>query len=286
MAGRLYVVATPIGNMGDLSPRAIEILGSVDVIAAEDTRVTGRLLERIGVKKRMVSYREETERRLAPGLVARLTEGQSIALVSDAGTPGVSDPGYRLVRAAADAGVEVVTVPGPSAVVALLSISGLPTDRFAYEGFAPSKASARRHALERLRGAGRTVVFFESPHRVIALLEDIADILGDPPVAVGRELTKLYEEVLRGSASEIAAHFTTHAPRGEFSVAVHLEAAETELAGDELERRVAALIAEGRTTREIAAALKPSGAHHREIYAVVQRLRGAAPVRRTRGTSQ
>lgn len=280
MAGRLYVVATPIGNMGDLSPRAVEVLGSVDVIAAEDTRVTGRLLERIECKKRMVSYREETERRLAPGLVARMVEGESVALVSDAGTPGVSDPGYRLVRAAAEAGVEVVAVPGPSAVVALLSISGLPTDRFAYEGFAPSKPAARRHALERLRGAGRTVVFFESPHRVVALLEDIAELLGDPPVAVGRELTKLYEQVLRGSAREVAAHFQAHAPRGEFSVAVYIEAAETELGGDELDRRVAQLMAEGRTAREIASALKPSGSHRRDIYAAVQRLRATKPARR------
>lgn len=280
MAGRLYVVATPIGNMADLSPRAAEVLRTADVIAAEDTRVTVRLLDRIDARSRksaMLSYREENERRLAPELLARLLEGQSIALVSDAGTPGVSDPGYRLVRAAADAGVEVVSVPGPSAVIALLSISGLPTDRFSYEGFPPTRTAARRTTLERLRGAGRTVVFFESPRRVVGLLEDIAAVLGDPAVAVGRELTKVYEEVVRGTASEVAAHFTVHEPRGEFSVAVYVPEAAADLGADDLERRVAELVSQGRSAREISMALKPLGAHRRDIYAAVQRLRGTSP---------
>ena len=280
MAGRLYVVATPIGNMADLSPRAADILRSAQVIAAEDTRVTGRLLERIESGKRkstMLSYREENERKLAPVLLARLLEGENVALVSDAGTPGVSDPGYRLVCAAAEAGVEVVAIPGPSAAIALLSISGLPTDRFSYEGFLPARAAARRHALERLRGAGRTVLFFESPRRVVALLQDIAEVLADPAVAVGRELTKLYEQVVRGSASEVAAHFTEHEPRGEFSVAAYIEAEVAELEGDELETRVAELIAEGRSAREIAAELKPAGARRQEIYAAVERLRSEKP---------
>jgi len=280
VAGRLYVVATPIGNMADLSPRAADILRSAQVIAAEDTRVTGRLLERIESGKRkstMLSYREENERKLAPVLLARLLEGENVALVSDAGTPGVSDPGYRLVCAAAEAGVEVVAIPGPSAAIALLSISGLPTDRFSYEGFLPARAAARRHALERLRGAGRTVLFFESPRRVVALLQDIAEVLADPAVAVGRELTKLYEQVVRGSASEVAAHFTEHEPRGEFSVAAYIEAEVAELEGDELETRVAELIAEGRSAREIAAELKPAGARRQEIYAAVERLRSEKP---------
>ncbi|HYC53914.1 MAG TPA: 16S rRNA (cytidine(1402)-2'-O)-methyltransferase [Candidatus Binatia bacterium] len=271
MAGKLYVVATPIGNMGDLSPRAGEVLGSVEVVAAEDTRVTGRLLERIDVRNKLVSYREENERKLAPALVARLQQGESIALVSDAGTPGVSDPGYRLVRAAADAGIEVVAVPGPSAVVALLSISGLPTDRFSYEGFPPPRAQARRRMLENLRGAGRTVVFYESPRRVKAFLDEIAEVLGDPPVAVGRELTKMYEEVLRGTAAEVAARLAEREPRGEFSIAVHVAAAEQALTGDALDAVVASMLEEGRSARDIASALKPRGAGRREVYEAIQR---------------
>jgi 16S rRNA (cytidine1402-2'-O)-methyltransferase len=272
VAGRLHVVATPIGNMGDLSPRAAEVLGSADLVAAEDTRVTGKLLARIGAKARMVSYREQTEHRWADELVARMLDGQSVALVSDAGTPTISDPGYRLVHAAAAAGIEVVAVPGPSAVIALLSISGLPTDRFRFEGFAPTKAAARRRLLESLRGAGSTVVFYESPHRVADFLLEVADALDDPPVAVGRELTKMHEEVRRGPASEVAAHFTAKEPRGEIVVAVRLEAAEEELAGEALEAAVRRLHDLGLAAREIAARLKPRGAHRREVYEVLRRL--------------
>ena len=188
MAGRLYVVATPIGNMGDLSPRAAEVLAKVDVVAAEDTRVTGKLLARIDAKNRMVSYREQTERRLADDLVERMLAGESVALVSDAGTPTISDPGYRLVHAAAEAGIEVVSIPGPSAAIALLSVSGLPTDRFRFEGFPPSRASARRRLLESLRGAGTTVVFYESPHRIVDFLGEVAGVLGDPAVAAGDQV--------------------------------------------------------------------------------------------------
>jgi 16S rRNA (cytidine1402-2'-O)-methyltransferase len=272
MAGRLFVVATPIGNMGDLSPRAAEVLGSVDVVAAEDTRVTGKLLARIDAKNKMVSYREQTEHRLSADLVARMIEGQSVALVSDAGTPTISDPGYRLVHAAAEAGIEIVSVPGPSAVIALLSVSGLPTDRFRFEGFPSHRASARRQLLESLRGAGTTVVFYESPHRVVDFLGEVAQILGDPPVAAGRELTKMHEEVVRGTASQVAARFATKEPRGEFVVAVHVVAVEEELVGDALEREVAALSADGLPAKEIAAKLKPRGAHRRDVYEALRRL--------------
>jgi 16S rRNA (cytidine1402-2'-O)-methyltransferase len=272
VAGRLWVVATPIGNMGDLTPRAAEVLAAVDLVAAEDTRVTGRLLERIGVKKRMVSYREETERKLAGDLVARMQAGESVALVSDAGTPCISDPGYRLVHAAAEAGIAVLAVPGPSAGIALLSVSGLPTDRFRFEGFPPPRASARRRLLEGLVGAGTTVVFHESPHRVRAFLGEVAEVLGDPPVAVGRELTKFYEEVLRGSASSVAAHFESKEPRGEFVVAVYVEPREEELAGDALAAEVARLAAMGSSAKEIAAALKVRGAHRRDVYAAMRGL--------------
>lgn len=260
--------------MGDLSPRAAEVLGSVDLVAAEDTRVTGKLLARIGATARMISYREQTEHRWADELVARMLEGDSVALVSDAGTPTISDPGYRLVHAAADAGIEVVAVPGPSAVVALLSISGLPTDRFRFEGFAPAKSAARRALLESLRGAGSTVVFYESPHRVVDFLREVADALGDPSVAAGRELTKMHEEVVRGTASEVAERFSSKEPRGEFVVAVRVDAIDEELSGEALEAAVRRLHDGGLPAKEIAARLKPRGAHRRDVYEVLRRLGG------------
>ncbi len=275
MAGRLYVVATPIGNMGDLSPRAAEVLAKVDMVAAEDTRVTGKLLARIDAKNRMVSYREQTERRLSEDLVERMLAGESVALVSDAGTPTISDPGYRLVHAAAEAGIEVVSIPGPSAAVALLSVSGLPTDRFRFEGFPPSRVSARRRLLESLRGAGTTVIFYESPHRIVEFLGEVADALGDPPVAAGRELTKMYEEVVRGKASEVAAQFSSREPRGEFVLAVRVDADDEELVGEALDREVAVLADSGVPAREIARRLKPRGAHRRDVYDALRRL-GAA----------
>jgi 16S rRNA (cytidine1402-2'-O)-methyltransferase len=272
VAGRLHVVATPIGNMGDLSPRAAEVLGSVDVVAAEDTRVTGKLLARVGAKARMVSYREQTEHRWADELVARMQEGDSVALVSDAGTPTISDPGYRLVHAAAEAGIEVVAVPGPSAVIALLSISGLPTDRFRFEGFPPSKASARRQLLESLRGAGSTIVFYESPHRVVDFLREVADAFGDPPVAAGRELTKIHEEVVRGRASQVAERFSAKEPRGEFVLAVRVDAVEEELSGDVLEAAVRHLRDLGLPAKEIAARHNPRGAPRRDVYEGLRHL--------------
>jgi 16S rRNA (cytidine1402-2'-O)-methyltransferase len=272
MAGRLFVVATPIGNMGDLSPRAADVLNKVDVVAAEDTRVTGRLLARIDTKNKMVSYREQTEHRLSVDLVARMLAGESVALVSDAGTPTISDPGYRLVHAAAEAGIEIVAVPGPSAVIALLSVSGLPTDRFRFEGFPPPKAGERRRLLESLKGAGTTVVFYESPHRIVDFLGEVAAALDDPEVAAGRELTKMHEEVLRGRASQIAARFADREPRGEFVVAVRVEEEPAELSGEALEREVAVLAGEGLPAKEIAAKLKTRGAHRRDVYEALRRL--------------
>jgi 16S rRNA (cytidine1402-2'-O)-methyltransferase len=272
--GRLYVIGTPIGNLSDLSPRAASVLASVDIVAAEDTRVTRRLLAAAPVSVKLVSYREETERRLAHELVGALLEGKDVALASDAGTPCISDPGYRLVRAAAEAGVEVVAVPGPSAAIALLSISGLPTDRFAFEGFPPSRSAARRAVFEGMRGCGRTVVFYESPRRVVAFLDDLADVLDDPPVALGRELTKVHEEVLRGSAREVAGRLRVRGARGEFVVAVYVP--ETPVAapcGDALDAEVRALLAEGLHVREIAQRLRRRGVARRAVYEAARRLR-------------
>jgi 16S rRNA (cytidine1402-2'-O)-methyltransferase len=261
--GKLYVVATPIGNLGDLSPRAAQTLAEVDVVAAEDTRVTRRLLTAISLHARLVSYREHNERRVTPGLVEQLLAGHSVALVSDAGTPTISDPGLSLVAAAAAAGVEVVAVPGPSAVVSLLSVSGLPTDRFSFEGFLPARSGARQRAIRAWPADGRTIVVYESPRRVIALLSDLETIYGDPRVAAGRELTKLYEEVLRGRASQVRARLEQGEPRGEFCVAVYVEAAAA--LADEAEAEARELLDTGLPVREVVARLK-GRIPHRRIY--------------------
>jgi 16S rRNA (cytidine1402-2'-O)-methyltransferase len=206
VSGTLYVVATPIGNLDDLAPRARQTLGTVDRIAAEDTRHTGRLLTHIGVKTPQTALHEFNESAAAKGLVDALLAGESIALVSDAGTPLLSDPGFRLVRAAHDAGVRVVPIPGPSAVVAALSVAGLATDRFCFEGFLPAKSAGRRRRLEALRDESRTLVFFEAVHRVAETLEEMAAVFGPVREAtLARELTKLHEEVKRAALGELAA---------------------------------------------------------------------------------
>ncbi len=223
MSGTLYVVATPIGNLDDLSLRARQTLADVDIIAAEDTRHTGRLLMHIGVKKPLFALHDHNESDAAETLVARLEEGASVALVSDAGTPLVSDPGYRLVRRAHENRITVSPVPGPSAVTAALSAAGLPTDRFCFEGFLPAKRKARCEALKALLAEPRTMVFYESVHRITEALKDMAAILGDGRAAfVGRELTKLHEQCVSGSLAEIAeAAGDGRIPgKGEFVVAV------------------------------------------------------------------
>lgn len=198
MESALYVVATPIGNMADISSRALEVLAAVDLIAAEDTRHTGQLLARHDIRARMQAYHDHSDPAVLERLLACLRDGGSIALVSDAGTPLLADPGYRLVRAAQDANHRVVTVPGPCAMLAALSISGLPSDRFAFEGFLPSRREARRRRIEELAGAAHTLVFFEAPHRLLDTLDDLLDIIGgEREVALARELTKRFETVRR-----------------------------------------------------------------------------------------
>lgn len=201
---RLYVVATPIGNLDDITLRALDVLASVAVIAAEDTRRTRVLLIRHGLDKAMVSLQEHNEAQKAPGLIERMLKGDSVALVSDAGTPLLSDPGFRLVQLAADAGVEIVTIPGPSSITAAMSISGLATDRFTFEGFLPARQAARRKRLSSLRNEERTLVFFESSHRITESLSDLAmELDEDRRIAVCREMTKAFETVLRGSIAEV-----------------------------------------------------------------------------------
>ncbi|MFC1688974.1 16S rRNA (cytidine(1402)-2'-O)-methyltransferase [Pseudomonadota bacterium] len=220
---RLYVVATPIGNLEDITLRALNVLASVDVIAAEDTRRTRILMTRHNLDKPLLSLQEHNEEQKAPRLVERMQSGESIALVSDAGTPLLSDPGYRLVSLAADAGIEVVSVPGPSSITAALSISGLPTDRFTFEGFLPARHSARVKTLERLRTETRTLVFFESSHRIRESLSDLADVLGaDRALAVCREMTKQFETVLRGTIAKVIARVESdpNQVKGEFVLVV------------------------------------------------------------------
>jgi 16S rRNA (cytidine1402-2'-O)-methyltransferase len=230
--GRLDVVATPIGNLDDLSPRARAALADADVIAAEDTRRTLQLLSALGISKPLVSLHEHNERAQAAGLVERMRLGERIALVSDAGTPLLSDPGHELVAAAVAAKVEVRPIPGPTAIAALLSASGLPTARFAFEGFLPAKTAARQAALRALRHDPRTLVFFEAPHRLSDCLADLRDILGpERPTCIGRELTKLYETLYRGSLAQLAAlsQQDESITRGEVTIAVAGNPAATDL---------------------------------------------------------
>ena len=220
MGGTLWLVATPIGNLGDLSTRAREVLGQVDLVACEDTRRTGRLLAGLKIKVPLVSYFEGNERERVEELLVRLSNGDDVALVSDGGTPAVSDPGYRLVRACIDEGIEVQVVPGPSAPIAALVVSGLPTDRFVFEGFLPRKPGERVRRLESLRHEPRTIVVFESPVRVQTLLRDVLVAIGDREVAVVRELTKLHEEVVRGRVSQVLSRLGAKELKGEVVVVI------------------------------------------------------------------
>lgn len=214
--GRLYIVATPIGHLQDLSLRAIATLRTVDVIACEDTRHTGVLLRHHAIAKPLVSYHDHNEVQRSVELIARLQGGESVALVSDAGTPLIEDPGYRLVQRAIEVGMPVTVIPGPSAIEPALILAGLPVHRFAFEGYLPAKPGQRRQRLEMLRGETRTVLCFETPHRLVKSLREILDVLGDVPMAAARELTKQFEEVRRGRASEVLRHFEAHPPKGEF----------------------------------------------------------------------
>ena len=223
MSGTLFIVATPIGNLEDLTPRARKTLTEVDLVAAEDTRHSGRLLSHIGAKPRLLALHDYNEQAAAASVIEILEEGRDVALVSDAGTPLVSDPGYRLVRAAHERGITVSPIPGPSALTAALSVAGLPTDRFGFEGFLPAKRAARRQLLESLRRETRTTVFYESVHRVADSLSDMCDILGKERRAfVGRELTKMYEQCVRGTLEELCVKIDDGSivAKGEFVIVV------------------------------------------------------------------
>ena len=273
--GTLLVVATPIGNLDDLSPRAAAALRDADLVVAEDTRHTGRLLAHVGAQTPQWSLHEHNERDRADAVVQRLVEGQTVVLVSDAGTPGVSDPGYRLVTTCAAADVPVVAVPGPSAVLHALVTSALPTDRFAFDGFLPRSGSSRRERLVEVAAERRTVVLFVSPHRAAADLADLAEACGrDRPAALARELTKLHEQTLRGRLGELADHVAAHGVRGEVTLVIdgappqELDAAA--LSPAQLADMVFALEADGTSRKEaIAAVARDLRLRKREVYAAV-----------------
>ena len=216
MTAKLYIVATPIGNLQDITLRAIETLKSVDIIACEDTRHTKTLLNAYDIRTSLISYFEHNKIRRSKEIIQMLDSGKSVALVSDAGTPGISDPGYRLIHDAIASGIEVVTIPGPNAAIAALAVSGLATDKFLFEGFLPPKTQARRKRLQALSKEERTIILYESPHRILRALSDIKDVLGDIFIVCTRELTKKFEEIRREPVSELLEHFTAEKPQGEF----------------------------------------------------------------------
>ena len=220
MPGTLYLVATPIGNLSDITHRALQVLRDVDLIACEDTRHTHKLLSHYGITTKTISYHEHNEQQRAGQLIDQLRQGSSIAVVTDAGTPAVSDPGFRLVRAAIENEVPVVPVPGPSALISALVAAGLPTDEFFFAGFLPARTNARRARLSELQSVPGTLIFYEAPHRLAATLKDAYEILGERDAVVARELTKVHEEIRRGRLSELAAHYEREDPRGEIVVLI------------------------------------------------------------------
>lgn len=272
----LYVVATPIGNLGDITVRALETLSAADLVACEDTRVTRVLLDRYAIRTKLVAYHEHNAARMRPRLLEDLAEGRSIALVSDAGTPLISDPGYRLVVDAAAAGHRVVPIPGASALLSALVTAGLPTDAFLFAGFLAPKSAARRRRLAELTRIPATLVFYESPRRLGECLADMAETLGaDRPAAVARELTKLHETVVRGPLSELAATFAGDPPRGEIVIAVG-PPGEIAADPDDVDRLLAEALARlpvGAAASEVA---KATGADRRALYRRALDLKGAS----------
>lgn len=243
MSGILYLVATPIGNLGDFSPRAIETLQQVDFIAAEDTRVSLKLLNHFGIKRQLISYHEHNQAAAGPAIVERLLGGESCALVTDAGMPAISDPGEGLVRLAAESGIEVQAIPGCCAAVAALAVSGLPTGRFTFEGFLSMNKKSRREHLQSLKNEKRTMIFHEAPHKLPATLRDFADTFGaDRPMTLSRELTKLHEETMRCTVGEAIAHYEEHNPRGEYVLIVSGAPDEEEEIGLTMEEAVARVL--------------------------------------------
>ena len=262
----LYVTATPIGNLEDVTLRALRVFESADLILCEDSRVTGKLLNAFGIKGEMLAYHDHNAEKVRPRVLERLAAGAVVALVSDAGTPLISDPGYKLVRETAEAGHGVFTVPGPSSVAAALSIAGLPTDRFLFAGFLPPKSAARRKALEELKPVVASLVLLEGPSRLQGLLKDASDVLGEREVAVARELTKLHEEVRRGTLVELALHYENEgAPKGEIVVVI---APPTDKAGEiDVDAALLSALKQGSVKDAASEVAEMTGQARRVLYA-------------------
>ena len=264
----LYLVATAIGNLADITLRALETLAGVDVIACEDTRITRRLTERYAISAELTPYHEHNAATARPKLLRRLAEGEAVALVSDAGTPLISDPGFKLVRDACAAGFAVTTLPGPSSVLAALTVAGLPTDRFTFAGFLPAKQTARRARLTELSRLDATLVLFESGSRVQETVADLASIMGSREAAICRELTKLHEEVLRSSLAELAAQVDQLETRGEFVLVIGPPDADAQvMSGDSLDELLRDALAHSSLKDAVAEAVELSGRPRREVYA-------------------
>lgn len=264
----LYLVATPIGNAADITLRALDTLKRATAVACEDTRVTGRLMTIHGIPTPLVPYHEHNAARMRPQLIRRMQRGDAVALVSDAGTPLVSDPGYKLVRECVAAGVAVTTLPGPSAPLSALLLSGLPSDRFLFAGFLPNKSAARRTAIAEVKAVPATLIFFDSPQRLAASLADLAAVLGPRPAAVARELTKLYEEVRRGPLDELAAHYEQAGPpRGEIVIVVGAPSADSADQGVDLDTALRDALARLSVRDATAAVTALTGRPKREVYA-------------------
>lgn len=276
--GVLYIVATPIGNLGDMTARAIDVLRAVDVIAAEDTRHSLPLLRHFGIKTPLLAFHEHNEREVGPAIIRRLQEGQAVALISDAGTPLISDPGYQLVRLARDQGVKVSPVPGASALIAALSVAGLPTDRFVFEGFLPARAAARRERLKQLRGETRTLVFYESSHRIVEALRDMAEVFGAQREAVlVRELTKRFETVRGDSLGNLCRWVQEDADqqKGEFVLLVHgAPPVEEDAMQAEAERVLRVLLEELPVKQAVSIAVRLTGLKKNLLYQQAVRMQG------------
>ena len=279
-AGTLYVVATPIGNLEDMTPRAIRILSEVDLIAAEDTRHSGKLLKHFGIEAKTEALHEHNERSQVPRLIEILQAGKSIAFITDAGTPLVSDPGFHLVRSARQAGLSVIPVPGACAAIAALSAAGLPSDRFVFEGFPPAKSAARRAVFEKLREEARTLIFYESPHRILESLKEMTEIFGPEREAVmARELTKQFETVRTGTLTELSewVNRDPHQQLGEFVILIHgVPRAEREAVDEEAERVLRILLEELPISQAAALAAKITGLKKNRLYEYALNLKGGS----------
>jgi 16S rRNA (cytidine1402-2'-O)-methyltransferase len=271
--GTLFLVATPIGNLEDMSPRALRILREAHLIAAEDTRHTRQLLTHFDIHSPLTSYFEHNKLSKLKAVLSALSQGD-VALVSDAGTPGINDPGYELVKAALEAGYTISPVPGPSAPIAALAASGLPTDSFLYLGYLPRKSSERKEFLQNVAHQPYTLIFLETPHRLLDALDDLLAVLGDRPMAAARELTKVYEQFVRGQISEVLEHFTQNEPRGEFVLVVkgQQEATSERWTEDQLKKAISHELKNGGKAKEISAQFATqSGWNKKEIYALLNR---------------